>query len=54
MAFPTAEVPLTAFHRNELIDSKLLPIKYVAYSLVLGERQEVMEEIRRVNKTTSI
>ena len=29
---PTAEVPLTAFHRNELIDSKQLPIKYVAYS----------------------
>ncbi len=29
---PTAEVPLTAFHRNEIIDQKLLPIKYVAYS----------------------
>ena len=29
---PTAEVPLTAFHSNEIIDSKLLPIKYVAYS----------------------
>ena len=29
---PTAEVPLTSFHRNEIIDSKLLPIKYVAYS----------------------
>ena len=29
---PTAEVPLTAFHRDEIIDSKLLPIKYVAYS----------------------
>ena len=29
---PTAEVPLTAFHRNELIDSTHLPIKYVAYS----------------------
>ena len=29
---PTAEVPLTAFHRNEIIDSKKLPIKYVAYS----------------------
>ena len=29
---PTAEVPLTAFHRNEIIDFKLLPIKYVAYS----------------------
>ena len=29
---PTAEVPLTAFHKNEIIDKKLLPIKYVAYS----------------------
>ncbi len=29
---PTAEVPLTAFHRSELIDFKLLPLKYVAYS----------------------
>ena len=29
---PTSEVPLTAFHRNEIIDHKLLPIKYVAYS----------------------
>jgi len=29
---PTAEVPLTAFNRNELIDPKQLPIKYVAYS----------------------
>jgi len=29
---PTAEVPLTGFHRNEIIDPNLLPIKYVAYS----------------------
>ncbi len=29
---PTAEVPLTAFHKNEIIDSKALPLKYVAYS----------------------
>ncbi len=29
---PTAEVPLTAFHKNEIIDPKLLPMKYVAYS----------------------
>ena len=29
---PTAEVPLTAFHKNEIIDFSLLPIKYVAYS----------------------
>ncbi|MBD74977.1 MAG: serine--tRNA ligase [Rickettsiales bacterium] len=29
---PTAEVPLTAFHKEEIIDPKLLPLKYVAYS----------------------
>ena len=29
---PTAEVPLTAFHKNEIIDPQLLPLKYVAYS----------------------
>ena len=29
---PTAEVPLTAFHRNEIIDADMLPLKYVAYT----------------------
>ncbi len=29
---PTAEVPLTAFHKNEIIDPRILPLKYVAYS----------------------
>ncbi len=29
---PTAEVPITAFHKNEIIDPQVLPIKYVAYS----------------------
>ncbi len=29
---PTAEVPLTAFHKDEIIDQTLLPLKYVAYS----------------------
>ena len=29
---PTAEVPMTAFHKNEIIDPKCLPLKYVAYS----------------------
>ena len=29
---PTAEVPLTAFHRNDIIDSTQLPLKYVAFS----------------------
>jgi seryl-tRNA synthetase len=29
---PTAEVPLTNIHSNEILDSSVLPIKYVAYS----------------------
>ena len=29
---PTAEVPLTAFHKDEIIDINKLPLKYVAYS----------------------
>jgi seryl-tRNA synthetase len=31
-AIPTAEVPLTAFHRDETLEEKELPKKYVAYS----------------------
>lgn len=29
---PTAEVPVTNFHRNEIIDVAILPIKYVCYT----------------------
>jgi seryl-tRNA synthetase len=29
---PTAEVPLTNFHRDELLDEALLPLKYCAYT----------------------
>jgi seryl-tRNA synthetase len=29
---PTAEVPLTNLHRNEILDGKELPIKYTAYT----------------------
>ena len=31
-AIPTAEVPLTAFHRDEILEEKDLPKKYCAYS----------------------
>jgi seryl-tRNA synthetase len=31
-AIPTAEVPLTAFHRDEILEEKDLPRKYAAYS----------------------
>ena len=29
---PTAEVPLTNLHRDEILDGEMLPIKYVAYT----------------------
>ena len=29
---PTAEVPLTNLHRDEILDAELLPLKYVAYT----------------------
>ena len=29
---PTAEVPVTNFHRDEILDPDLLPLRYVAYS----------------------
>jgi seryl-tRNA synthetase len=29
---PTAEVPLTNLHRGEILESELLPVKYVAYT----------------------
>ena len=29
---PTAEVPVTNFHRDEILDSERLPLKYVAYA----------------------
>ena len=29
---PTAEVPVTNFHREEILDGNLLPMKYVAYA----------------------
>jgi seryl-tRNA synthetase len=31
-AIPTAEVPVTNFHRDEIIDPENLPLKYVAYT----------------------
>jgi seryl-tRNA synthetase len=29
---PTAEVPVTNFHRDEILDGEVLPLKYVAYA----------------------
>ncbi len=31
-AIPTGEAPLTALHRQEILDEKLLPLKYMAYT----------------------
>ena len=47
--FPATEVPLTAFHRNEIIDSKKLLSSMLLIVLVL-EEAEVMEGIQEVNE----
>jgi seryl-tRNA synthetase len=31
-AIPTAEVPLTSFHRDEIVDGAALPLRYMAYT----------------------
>src|SRR5690606_1877954 len=31
-AIPTAEVPVTNFHRDEILEEKQLPLRYVAYT----------------------
>ena len=31
-AIPTGEVPLTALHRQEILDEKILPLKYMTYT----------------------
>lgn len=31
-AIPTGEVPLTALHRQEILDKKILPLKYMTYT----------------------
>ena len=38
---PTAEVPLTAFHKNEIIDPQLLPLKYVVMTLFQKRRRQL-------------
>ena len=35
---PTAEVPVTNLHRDEILDAAELPIRYAAYSPVLPAR----------------
>ena len=43
---PTAKVPLTGFNRNEIIDPRELPIKYVAYSPCFRREAEVMGDTK--------
>ena len=45
---PTAEVPLTAFHRNEIIDPKIYLLSMLHIAHALGEKQGVMEKILKV------
>lgn len=43
---PTAEVPVTSLHRDEIIPADQLPLRYSAYSLVSVERRGVTDGIR--------
>ena len=45
---PTAEVPLTAFHRNDIVDPKHCPLNMLHIAHVLGEKLVVMEGIQKV------
>ena len=45
---PTAEVSLTNLVRDSIIDSKNLPLRYVASTPVLGKKREVTEKILKV------
>lgn len=47
---PTAEVPVTNLHRDEILDGKKLPIKYCAYSACFRSearlcRAEIQEDL---------
>ena len=39
---PTAEVPVTNIHREEMLEREQLPIRYVAYTLVFGAKRAPM------------
>lgn len=41
---PTAEVPVTNLHRDELLNESELPIRYTAYTPVFAARQDPMEK----------
>src|SRR5690625_7472801 len=47
---PTAEVPVTNYHRDEILELKELPIKYVAYS-ARSEERRVGKECRSLLET---
>ena len=39
---PTAEVPLTNLHRGEILDGRMLPLRYTAYTPVLPQRGRIV------------
>ena len=51
---PTAEVPVTNMHRDEILDGTSLPLKYCAYSACFRAEAEARTRYKRADKTASI
>lgn len=52
---PTAEVPVTNLHRDEILDGKQLPIKYCAYSACFrAEAGSAGRDTRGINPSASV
>jgi len=51
---PTAEVPLTNLHRNEILNESALPIRYTAYTPCFAARQDPMEKTPEAHSPPSI
>src|SRR5205807_3467078 len=48
---PTAEVPVTNLHRDEILEEKQLPIKYVAYSACFRrEKMSAGRDVRGIKR----
>jgi len=54
-AIPTAEVPLTNFHRDEVLANDQLPVKYCGYSACFRSRGgKLWEGYQRISQSPSI
>ena len=46
---PTAEVPVTNLHREEILEGEALPVRYTAYTPCFRREAEAMDETREVS-----